>query len=150
MTKDHAVFRDLPVFLVVDEELPVLPDLLDQEDCLEFRAFQEKTDTKVNWDHVVFRVLPEDRVFQDSLVGRDLRARRETKATRVLRDCLVWMDPRGTPAPLAPKENQAPRVSPVSLIPESRAWTVATVWTAFLVLKERGDREENEVLLVTP
>lgn len=150
MTKDHAVCLDLPVFLAVDEALPVLPDPLDQEDCPEFRASPEKTDTKVNSDPVVSRVLPEDRVFQDRLVGRDLRARREIKATPVLRDCPVWMDPRGTPAPLAPRENQAPRGFPVSPIPESRAWTVATVWTACLVPKERGDREENEVLLVTP
>lgn len=150
MTKDHVVFRDLRVFLVVDEELLALPDLLDQEDCPEFQAFPEKTDIQVNWDHVVSRVLPEGQVFQDSLAGRGPLDRRETRATRDLRGCRVSMDHRVTLAPWAPRESQALRVCPVFLTPESREWTEAMVSMVFPAPKERGDRGENEVLLVTP
>lgn len=101
------VFRGLQVFRVVDEELPALPDLLDQEVCPECRAFPEKTDTQVNWDHAVSRAPLEDRVFPDNPAGRDHRVRRETRANRDSRDCPAWRDPRVTPAPRAPRESRA-------------------------------------------
>lgn len=80
------VFQGLQVFLVADEEPLAIPGLLDQEVCPDPQAFPGKMDTQVNWDHEDSRAHPEDQVSQDSLAGRDPRVRRETKATRDLKD----------------------------------------------------------------